>query len=82
MKRERHEDWKQRWFKRYWEVRQMDLQEREGRDRWIEEIERFTDGSSVECICEHTYRTFAGPLSTWMWFCPQQTPSGMFGPMS
>ena len=36
MKRERHKDWGTRWFKRYSEVRQMDLQEgvKEGADGW------------------------------------------------
>lgn len=36
----------------------------------------------AECICEHTYMTFAAPLSTLMWICPQQTPDGMLGPLS
>lgn len=44
MKRERHEDRRRVVLKRYREVKQMDLQDVEGRDRWIEETERFTDG--------------------------------------
>lgn len=44
MKRERHWRTGGGRFKRYSEVKQMDLQDMEGRDRWMEETERFTDG--------------------------------------
>lgn len=60
----------------------MDLQEGERKKQMEEETERFADGHLAECICEHTCRTFAGPMSTLMWNCPQQIPNGMDGPVS
>lgn len=48
MKRREAQELEKRWFKRYREVRQMDLQEGEARDRWVVETERFTDGY---CLC-------------------------------
>lgn len=68
MKRGTHKDWRKRWFKRYRRVKAdgfiQDGEEKGQMDR--------RDGRDLlpvlaECICEHTCRTCAGPLSTLTW---------------
>lgn len=71
MKREQHKDWKKRWFKRYGEADGFTRRGKKGQmDSRDRKIYRWILPVLAERISEHTCGTFAGPLSTLMWFCP------------
>lgn len=50
------------------ELRQMDLQDGEEKGQMDRRDRRDLQPGLAECICEHTCRTCAGPLSTSTWF--------------